>query len=300
MRKIYFLLLFFLFSISCVYSQVSIAVGGNYSENFDAALGTASIAPYTNNTSVPGWYITSANLNVNTGSTNSNAVYNFGIAGTNPVTDRALGAISTSTTHRFGLRLLNNGASDITSFNISFTGEQWRSFNAGTLVFEYQTGTTVTSLTTGTWVPFSTLDFTSLATSGGAALDGNAPANRTAKSGTLVVNVPSGTEIFFRWTRAGSSSPGLAIDDLSITANGGVASPSITSPTASAITISAATLSANLVNDGGSSITARGFVWSTTNNDPLIGGAGVTNIVEGGTSTGTFTSNLSGLPSGTT
>jgi len=298
MRKIY-LLLFFIFSISCAYSQVNIAVGGSYTQDFDAALGTTSVAPYTNNVTFTGWYITSANLNINTGSNNANAVYNFGATGTNPLTDRALGAISTATTHRFGLRLLNNGATNITSFVINFTGEQWRSFNAGTLAFEYQTGTTVTSLTTGTWIPFTTLDFASLATSGGSALDGNAPANRTAKSGALAVDVPAGTEILFRWTKAGSSSPGLAIDDLSITANGGAASPSVTSPAATAITTSTATLGANLLTDGGSPITSRGFVWSVSNTDPVIGAPDVNNVLEGGTTTGTFTSDLIGLSSGT-
>ena len=225
--KFKLLLLSFLFSATFGWGQVNLAVGGTYNQNFDG-LGTASIATYTNNTTLAGWYITSAGLPVNTGTTNANSCYNFGVLGTNPLSDRALGAISTATTHRFGLRLLNNGASDITSFNVSFTGEQWRSFNAGNLVFEYQTGTTVTSITAGTWTALAALNFSSLATSGGAAMDGNAPANRTAVSATLTVSVPAGTEIFFRWSRIGSSSPGLAIDDLSVVANGGCSSAAIT------------------------------------------------------------------------
>lgn len=209
----------------CLFPSVSLAqynitaVPQTYTQNFDAALGTASLT-WTNNTTVTGWYITNASpLPINTGTINSNSCYNFGIAGTNPLTDRALGAISTATTHRFGIRMANTSGSPINSFDISFTGEQWRSFNAGTLVFEYQTGTTVTSLTAGTWTALTALDFTNLTTSGGAATDGNNATYRTAKSATLTVTVATGTEIFFRWSKLGTSSPGLAIDDLTITAN---------------------------------------------------------------------------------
>lgn len=207
----------------CVFStsaQTNItAVPQTYTQNFDAALGTSSLT-WTNNTTVTGWYISNASpLPINTGTTNANSCYNFGIAGTNPLSDRALGAISTATTHRFGLRMANTSGTPINSFDISFTGEQWRSFTAGTLVFEYQTGTTVTSLTAGTWTAVTALDFASLTTSGGAATDGNNSSFRTAKTGTVTVSVATGTEIFFRWSKLGSSSPGLAIDDLTITAN---------------------------------------------------------------------------------
>ncbi len=86
------------------WGHVNLAAGGTYNQNFDG-LGTTSIGTYTNNTTLAGWYITSAGLPVNTGTTNANSCYNFGVLGTNPLSDRALGAISTATTHRFGLRL---------------------------------------------------------------------------------------------------------------------------------------------------------------------------------------------------
>lgn len=219
------------------WGQVNISGGGTYSQNFDV-LGSSSSA-WTDNTTLPGWYISTATLPISTGTTSSGTCVNVGIAGTNPLTDRALGCLQSSgTNQRFGLRLKNNGVTGITAFNISFTGEQWRSFNAGTLVFEYQTGATVTSLTAGTWTAFTSLDFVSLQTSGGTALDGNAPANRTAKSATLTINVVAGNEIFFRWTRNTNSSPILAVDDLSITAVAGCTPPSTQ---ASAISATSAT-----------------------------------------------------------
>ena len=229
--KIKLLFLSMLFSV-VAFGQVNISAGSTITQDF-SSLGTTSIGTFTNNTTLPGWYITTAGLPINTGTTNANSCYNFGILGTNPLADRALGALSTGTTHRFGLRLTNNGATTITSFNISFTGEQWRSFAAGTLVFEYQIGTTITSLTAGTWTAVTALDFANLTTSAGAATDGNNTSFRTAKSTTLNANVPPANEIFFRWTKAGTSSAGLAIDDLSVTA----------SATSSVITTSASTLS---------------------------------------------------------
>ena len=212
------LVVFFSLSWNLGMGQLNISSGSTLTQDFNG-LGTTAITTWTNNVTLPGWYITSTSLPLQTGTSNANSCYNCGIASTNPITDRALGALSTATTHRLGLRLVNNGTTTINSFLISFTGEQWRSFNAGTLVFEYQKGSTVTSLTTGTWVPFTSLDFASLATSAGAATDGNNSSCRTAKNATLIVDVAPNTEIFFRWSKLGTSSPCLAIDDLSITAS---------------------------------------------------------------------------------
>ena len=44
-------------------------------------------------------------------------------------------------------------------------------------------------------------------------------------------------------------------------------------------------------SDGGSSITAKGFVYSTSNTNPVIGGSGVTNVTQG-TGTGGFQQSL--------
>jgi hypothetical protein len=101
---------------------------------------------------------------------------------------------------------------------VAFNGEQWRqNSNAQSLVFEYQIATSVTSITTGSWTPVTALDFLSPNTGGAAALDGNLTGNRTAKTSTITLSVPAGSEIMLRWTKAGSNSHLLAIDDLSIT-----------------------------------------------------------------------------------
>src|SRR5262249_31127478 len=73
------------------------------------------------------------------------------------------------------------------------------------------------------WTTFAPLSFTGPITGAtAAALDGNAPANRTAISATLTVTVNDGQEIWLRWQDPDDSGNdhGLAIDDFSVTANG--------------------------------------------------------------------------------
>lgn len=78
--------------------------------------------------------------------------------------------------------------------------------------------------------------------------------------------------------------------------------PSVISPTVTDITTTGATLGGNVDADGGSAVTARGVVYAeyATNDDPEIGGGGVTNAPAATNSTGTFTVAVAGLTEGTT
>lgn len=60
-----------------------------------------------------------------------------------------------------------------------------------------------------------------------------------------------------------------------------------------------ATASGDVTTDGGCIITERGFVLSSTNTNPTIGGSGVVKVIDTGT-TGPFSEFLSGLTGGTT
>ncbi len=91
----------------------------------------------------------------------------------------------------------------------------------------------------------------------------------------------------------------------SYTAVGTFSTPSIlatvTSPTLSGITATSATLGADMTSGGFSPVTERGFVYSATasNDNPFVGGFGVTKITEGGTATGTFFTPVTGLTANT-
>lgn len=65
----------------------------------------------------------------------------------------------------------------------------------------------------------------------------------------------------------------------------------LTTTTVSSITSTTASSGGNITSDGGSAITARGIVWSTSQNPTIA----LTTKTNNGTGTGSFTSNLTGL-----
>ena len=71
--------------------------------------------------------------------------------------------------------------------------------------------------------------------------------------------------------------------------------PKITTTAVSSITTTSASSGGNVTSDGGASVTARGICWSTSAN-PTISNSKTTD----GTGTGSFTSSITGLSSGTT
>src|SRR5262245_8597233 len=119
------------------------AFGVPLTENFDTLASTGTGITWTDNSTIPGWYSTRTTYNSGTGSSNTGALYSFGVAGTNPVTDRALGSVASSGTGTVfqAARLTNNTGATITSLDISYVGEQWRNGGNATahvLTFQYQ------------------------------------------------------------------------------------------------------------------------------------------------------------------
>src|SRR6185295_9653449 len=219
------------------------ALGVPLTENFDTLSSTVSTGiAWVDNSTIPGWYSNRTTYNSGTGSSNTGALYSFGVAGTNPVTDRALGSVAsggTGTVYQ-AARLTNNTGGTITSLAISYVGEQWRNgantnTPPDTLTFQYQVANagviTGANNPTTNWTTFSALSFAAPISGGTAgALDGNAAANRTAKSATLAVTVNAGQEIWLRWQDLDDAGAdhGLAIDNFSVTAQsaGGSTNPS--------------------------------------------------------------------------
>ncbi len=78
----------------------------------------------------------------------------------------------------------------------------------------------------------------------------------------------------------------------------GAVAPTASTTAASDITSSTATLNGHITSDGGATITARGFVYATSNADLIIGTTGVMDVTVNGT-TGVFTENITGLTAGT-
>lgn len=214
-------------------------VGAPLTENFDTLASTGTGIAWADNATIPGWYSSRVTYNSGTGSSNAGALYSFGVAGTNPATDRALGGVASGGTGTifYGARFINNTGNTITSLDISYNGEQWRTGGSSTATpsvaqttdFQYQIANAgvITAVNTPSagWLDHDALDFTSpiFGTTVGAALDGNAAANRTAKASTISLTVAPGQEVWLRWRDIDNANNdhGLAVDDLSVIANGG-------------------------------------------------------------------------------
>lgn len=220
MKKIFTLLLILIVAKTSSFAQFSIAATNTtYTEDF-ALMSTAGT--WTNNTTpITGWYArTDATASIttfglNTGSTTTAGLYSFGVAGTNALSDKSLGyAASNAFTGSnpskgyFGWRLKNNTGGTLESITITYDGEQWRKENnasTNSLTVEYQTGTTVTDLTAGTWTSAGAgLTFTTpiVGATTATSLDGNAPANRVADlTATVTFGSPlaAGDEVMIRW-----------------------------------------------------------------------------------------------------
>ena len=206
------------------------ALGVPLTENFDSLAATGTGIAWTDDSTIPGWWSTRVVYNSGSGGSNTGALYSFGVAGTNPATDRALGSVASTGTGTvfYAARLTNNTGATIASLDISYTGEQWRNGGntaAHTLTFQYQVANpgvvTGANLPATGWTTVPALSFTSPITGATAAvLDGNAPANRVVRSATLAVAIGNGQEIWVRWQDPDDvgSDHGLAVDDFSVTA----------------------------------------------------------------------------------
>jgi Carboxypeptidase regulatory-like domain/Putative Ig domain len=221
------LVVVFMFAVSA-FGQASLAtLGTPVTENFDS-LGTTTTTLVTDNTTITGVYAFRAAGNAipNTftadiGGSNTGRFNNYGSLA---ASDRTIGSLSSGTpgTLNYGVRYVNNTGSIITALQVTYTGEQWRNGGNVTpqvLSFNYRQATTVTDLTTGTYIPVVALNFTSLVnTAVAAAVDGNLPANRTTLMTTINVVIPVGEEIMLRWTdlNDAGNDHGFGVDDLSV------------------------------------------------------------------------------------
>jgi uncharacterized protein len=213
---------------------VSLTTAGSAStQSFNTLSSTAGST--TNNLTITGWFMNelgggtrdNEQYAVDTGGSNTGDTFSYGAAGN---ADRALGGLQSGTLiPTIGACFTNNSGGTITSLDIAYTGEQWRIGNTAAARddrLDFQYSTDATSLTTGAWTNVDPLDFTNpIKTAGTAgALDGNAAANRTAISNSISsLSIASGATFWIRWNdlNASGADDGLAVDDFSLTPQGG-------------------------------------------------------------------------------
>jgi Ca2+-binding RTX toxin-like protein len=199
--------------------------GFAYGENFN----TLAVSGSSNTALPPGWGFIESGSGGNTtyaagdGTSSTGNTYSFG---TGTATDRAFGEVtSTAVQSVLGAAFVNSTGRPLSSIIISYTGEQWRLGDSAAPAdqLDFQYSTTATDLTIGTFRDFDTLDFIAPNNSAGSvgALNGNAAANRTVFSPTLiVVDIPVDATFTIRWIprNIAGNNDGLAIDDFSLTA----------------------------------------------------------------------------------
>lgn len=210
-------------------------IGTAYTQDFNtlASSGTtADLLPAR-------WLFSEAGTNANatygvgTGSSATGNTYSFGSIGS---TDRALGAIRTGTlAPMFGVELTNGTGRLLNALEVSFVGEQWRLGTSGrTDRLDFQLSADATSLVTGTWSDFDSLDFVAPISTGSVGLlDGNAAANRSALAASILgLAWADGASLWLRWSDfdASGADDGLAVDDFSLTARGPATAPSQSVP----------------------------------------------------------------------
>jgi len=205
--------------------------GVSISENFNTLAATG-----TNNQTVPSEFKFvegggNGNLtySADNGAGTGGETYSYGANGSS---DRALGELTSGNVQTtIGACFVNNTNHAITSFLISYTGEEWRrGANGGAADrLDFQYSTTADSLTSGTYINVDALDFVSPFTTTAGSRDGNAAANRTVFAPLAITPAaPIQPEISFyvRWqpTNISGANDGLAIDDFTI---GAVLSPGL-------------------------------------------------------------------------
>jgi len=214
---------------------------GSYSQSFDTLAASASGNSWTNDLTLPGWFLfrqpaaspsAISSYNADAGANNAGAFLSYGASGSS---DRALGGLGSGGSYFgspasgtvagwFALALSNATGNPITDLDLSFNGEQWR--NGGntseqTMVLEYGFGSSFEQVSNWTSTEPSFNWSSPIATSTAAAIDGNSTGRISDVGGILDLSTTpwaADTTLWLRWTEVNDpgSDHGLAIDDLTI------------------------------------------------------------------------------------
>ena len=228
--------------------------GSTYTQTFDTLPTTGNSNTWANGSTLAGWHLfrnlsslvtTIAASDGTALAPSPNVSSGYKSAGSTGSTDRALGAQGATSTGGGGQTAVgfiaasfNNATTgSLDSFTLRYDGEQWRKGGtAGSvdrLPVSYGFGTSFAAVSQWT-LAGSAFNFTApVNTAGGAALDGNAAANRVANlGGTVAVDWAPGTTLWLRWEEADNTPSNtvdhfVAIDNvtLSVTAAAPVPEP---------------------------------------------------------------------------
>jgi len=215
--------------------------GATVSQNFDTLITTGIAQAWSNDVTLPGWSlfrgpvsspVAIGAINAGDGSQTVGSFYSYGSAG---ASDRALGGYGSGGTY-FGsptsgsvagwmsISLTNDTGITLDTIAIGYDGEQWRNGGNATahkMVLQYGTGATFAGVSTWS-TPGGTFDFTGpVATTLGAAVDGNVAGKVAGLGGTLTaLTWNTGDTLWIRWieNNDAGNDHGLSIDNFTFAA----------------------------------------------------------------------------------
>jgi PEP-CTERM motif len=224
---------------AAVPAHATISVGNPsfvYTQNFDSLPTAGAANVWANDSTLAGWSLfTGAGAAITAvaagdGGSNAGSFYGFGTA-TN--TDRALGGAASGNAY-FGspasaavagyiaAAFTNTSGAALSSFNLSFAGEQWRNggnTSAQTMAMQYGFGASYGAV--AAWAaPGGSFDWASPVTGAtAAAVDGNAAGRVNNLGGIINTTWANGSTLWLRWVENNDvgNDHGLAIDDLKLT-----------------------------------------------------------------------------------
>lgn len=203
------------------FAQVSFT--GSYFQDFDtlAFAGTQPWAPNLPTPSMPGWYSSMPTYTADNGVSGSSGIYSYGDT-VNPG-ERALGSVSLpGAIMVYAVQLNNATTNTISSINVNYMMEQWRSGSLTPETVNFGYSTAFAGLFGTAWLPDTNLDLNAVTFNNlPIPVNGNVPPNRAVKNSNLNgLNWAPGTDLWLSWTHIGNGSEhGLAIDDFHVQAN---------------------------------------------------------------------------------
>jgi len=210
--------------------------GFAYGQSFDGLVASGSGNPWTNDATLPGWYLFISNgaaapsYNADNGGSNAGAFRSFGATDS---AERALGGVASGGTYwgspgpasgalagHFAVGFSYAGSTPLAGFTIGFNGEQWRNGGntaAQSMVLEYGFGATFAGVSNWT-APGGSFDWASPVVGNvAAAVDGNTAGRVGARGGSVATPWEPGQTLWIRWIERNDvgNDHGLAIDDFS-------------------------------------------------------------------------------------
>lgn len=233
-------------SATALTAHASISIGSSssltYSQTFDslASSGTANV--WLNNSTLPGWSLFNAAgaalTTYRADNTNTGSFYSFGLD-----SDRALGGVGSGNAYfaaapsgavagYIAAAFTNTGATMLSSFSLSYSGEQWRNggnTGAQTMTVQYGFGDSFAAVSAWTNASSSFAWSSPITGATAAVVDGNNAGLVSNVGGTVSdLTWEPGQTLWLRWVETNDvgNDHSMAIDNVSLSFTSAVPEPS--------------------------------------------------------------------------